>query len=125
MHNTVDALVFFNLSLINALALISEYSKSQYYVENLSFRKGLSVYSSINFISDSLQIILIYAPIVVLFMIATAKVVHRVKELWYTYKRNDTHVDVNDVLDYSRNINEDSTLQWQQSSDYGSIGKQL
>ncbi len=124
VHNIIDALVLFNLSLINALALTSEYFKSEYFVENSSYQNP-SFVSKINCIADSLRIILLYAPIVALFVVVTAKVVVKVKGLWQTYRWNGTQVDVNDILDYSRSIDENSTLPLQQNSDYGSTRKYL
>ena len=102
LHNILDSLLFFNLCLINALVLVSE---------------QLPYLSHALLLVSSIQLVLMYTPMAVLFGWFSVKAYRYFKNMWLR-KKNTLEVSVNDVVDYNRSLSEDYT---HSIGSYGSI----
>ena len=91
LHNILDSLVFFNLCLINALVLVSE---------------QLPYLSHALLLVSSIQLVLIYTPMAVLFGWSSVKAYRHFKNMWLR-KKHTLEVAVTDVVDYNRSLSED------------------
>ena len=105
LHNILDSLVFFNLCLINASVLVSE---------------QIPYLSHALLLVSSVQLVLIYMPMAVLFGWFSVKSYRHFKNMWLRKKLN-LEVAVNDVVDYNRSLSEDDMFKSHSIGSYGSI----
>ena len=117
IHNILDALIFFNLSMVNGFALISEY----FAVHSLP---GKSQYpTSIPLISNTLQLALLYTPMIVLLAILFIKTFKFIRNRKQKEHQEIEVPPVSDILNYSEIAQERLIESKNNSNSYGSTAE--
>ena len=100
-HNMLDALILFSLSMINGFALVSEYFA-------VHILPGKSQYpTSVPIVSNTLQLFLLYAPMMVLLVVLFIKTVKFIRKRKQQKKNQEVEVpSVDDILNYSDIVQE-------------------
>ena len=104
LHNILDALIFFNLSMVNGFALISEY----FAVHSLP---GKSHPTSIPLISNTLQLALLYTPMIVLLAILFTKTFKLLRNRKQKERQEIEVPPVSDILNYSDDIAQERLIE--------------
>ena len=114
LHNILDALIFFNLSMINGFALVSEYFA-------VHILPGKSQYpTSIPLISNTLQLALLYIPMIVLLAILFIKTFKFIRNRKQKERQEIEVPQVGDIFDYDDFAAQKRLIESSRNDSYGS-----
>ena len=95
LHNILDSLIFVDLAVINGIEILTEQLYDDINVSSSSYLVGI-------YIINSIQLVLLYLPMIVLLSVGFLRVFRHASKKMYYKKKYFQQIAANDVLDYVR-----------------------